>query len=261
MKFKFISVLLLTVISFPAFADNICAINLQFGIPTVKSTVKPICKTAFITAYDYSAKIPNWVAYTVTPDTAIGCVKRSSGFREEEGVPTRFRSKSSDYAKTGYDIGHMADAASMSYNPITENESFVLSNTAPQEPSLNRGIWRILEIKIRAWAYSGKHVTVYTGTIYDNKSVKIGNGVVVPDKFYKIVVDNTTNSVAAFLFDNEPTIDKNLVNYQTTVADIEQQSGLVFPVPGDKTQIGKIWPANSRQLAKDKKITCGVNTP
>ena len=37
-----------------------CAVNLPLGIPTVKNNVKTICKTAYITAYDYSA---NWMCY------------------------------------------------------------------------------------------------------------------------------------------------------------------------------------------------------
>ena len=233
-----------------------CAVNLPLGIPTVKENVKLICKTAFITAYDYSAKIPSWVAYNVSHDHAVGCAVRSHTFYVERGVPASVRAHTKDYRKSGYDTGHLADAASMSYDPQVSVESFTLSNTAPQNPGMNRGIWSNLELHVRSWAFNGRSLTVYTGGIYNNLSKKIGSGVVVPDKFFKIVIDNTTNQSLAFIIDNNSQSDRSLSTSQTSIAEVERQSGLVFPVSGDKTLIRVMWESDANELHRAKQDKC-----
>lgn len=237
-----------------------CAVDLPLGTPTVKANVKTICKTAYVTAYDYEAKIPNWVAYNVSPDHAIGCAIRTNTFYVEQGVPVAVRSRTSDYRNSGYDTGHMADAASMSYDPKVSIESFTLSNAAPQDPSMNRGIWSNLELRVRVWAFNGRSLTVYTGGIYNENSKKIGSGVVVPDKFFKIIVDNKTNESLAFIIDNDNNYVRSLNTSLTSIADVEKQSGLVFPVPGDKTVIGTMWNSDAGKFRKAKQAQCSTDT-
>lgn len=242
-----------------AFANlSSCYTQMPFGLPSVRPDVVNLCRYAYIAAHDNKAKIPLWVAYLVEPKNAIGCVPRSDRFISDKTLPPNSRAVPNDYRDSGYDIGHMADAASMSWSSQAEFESFILSNTSPQHPNLNRGIWKLLEIKIRVWAYSGRSMSVYTGGIWDEHSGKIGSGVVVPDKFYKIVVDNTTGASVAFLFDNEPQINKNLSRFIVPVAVVEAISGLTFPVPGDKNIEGTLWPADSRNFIMNKRIKCNL---
>jgi endonuclease G len=264
---KYLLILLfLTVIPFAHAEDQLplpidtCLQQLKYGLPTEHGDIVKICRHAYISAYDKTAKIPQWVAYNVEPKNAIGCVPRESNFAVETTVPPDARARTSDYAGSGFDIGHMADAASMSWSAQTEDESFILSNASPQTPNLNRGIWKLLEIKIRVWAYAGRSMTVYTGGIYDEHSHKIGDGVVVPDKFYKIVVDNTTGESLAFLFDNEPIYHNDLNRHIVPVAVIEAVTGLTFPIPGDKHIEGTLWPADGRKLKHDKRRVCNTKT-
>lgn len=238
---------------------SVCNVNLPLGIPTVKDQVKVICKTGFITAYDTSAKIPSWVAYNVRPDNAIGCTTRTNRFYVEQGVPVIFRSRTTDYRNSGYDIGHMADAASMSHDPKAELDSFTLSNAAPQDPSMNRGIWSNLELRIRVFAFNGRSLTVYTGGIYSANSKKIGEGVVVPDKFFKIIVDNKTNESLAFIIDNNNDLKRSLNSSIVSIAEVEHQSGLVFPITGDKQAVNKLWSYDARSLREAKQAKCSAN--
>lgn len=239
--------------------SNSCHLQIPQGLPSTKGDITTICRYAYIVAHDNQAKIPLWVTYRVEPKNAIGCVPRLDRFIPDYRISESARSHPEDYAGTGYDIGHMADAASMSWSDLAEEESFIMSNAAPQAPNLNRGIWKLLEIKIRVWAWAGRDMTVYTGSVYDEASEHINNKVTVPDKFYKIVVDNTTGESIAFLFNNEPTENKDLTRYIVPVSVVEAVSGLEFPNIRNKDQEGILWPADSRKFRTDKRKKCSIN--
>lgn len=235
-----------------------CSSQLPFGIPKSTKSTKIICRTAYVVSYDNTAKIPEWVAFIVLPEHSVGCEPRRP-FSQDYSLPITERATTKDYVSTGFDIGHMADAATMSWDRDIETESFILSNTVPQTPSLNRGVWKMLETRTRAWAYSGRSLSIYTGSIYDKESHKIGNGVVVPDKFYKIIVDNTTKQSIAFVFDNEPQVNKNLKDFIVTVLEIEKETGIEFPIPGDKNSKNELWSADTKGLADLKRMVCSVS--
>jgi endonuclease G len=238
-----------------------CAAQLPFGVP---STNKPgttvLCHTAYAVLHDDTAKIPVWVAYTLTPKNAIGCVERTNAFVANNILGAK-SAKPSDYAGTGYDQGHLAPDGDMSWDQQVEYESFLMSNMSPQLPNLNRGIWKSLESNVRAWAYGNNtSYTVYAGNIYTvGKSKTIGTGVVVPDFLYKIVINNSTKEVLAFTFaqldKQEIDLPKNLVS----VAKIEQLTGITFAVPPghDKTKAATaVWPVDLKKTADAKKAQC-----
>lgn len=232
----------------------------QYGIPKDKNAnAITICRTAYEVRYDPEAKIPIWVVYTLTPRHAVGCVARSNSFGADRSLPKDARSTLADYAGSGYDTGHIANYADMSWDSVVERESFILSNMAPQLPELNRGIWRTLETAVRAWAYNNSSdITVYAGPIYDiTLDKKIGpNKVTVPHAFYKIVIDNKKKESLAFVFENIKKVGKDLSYYQVTVADVERSTGLEFGVPDNKIAKNDIWTINTILLSTAKKQKC-----
>lgn len=228
-----------------------------FGAPITKSHTTLICRRAYVVGYNGFAKIPQWVAYGLRPNHAVGCEPRTNRFTIDSTLSPDARSTTGDYAKSGYDSGHMADAADMAWDPVVQAESFILSNVAPQTPNLNRGAWKLLETKVRAWAHSGRRLSIYIGTIWDEDPSTIGHGVVVPSRFYKVIVDDDTKEVQAFMMPNEQQVDTDLSKWATSVSDIERVGNVVLPTPGDKTKVSHIWPANIRGLLADKRATCG----
>lgn len=242
-----------------------CAVQIPWGMPSTKVGNAVICRHAYILQYDILAKIPIWVAYTLTPNNAVGCVPRTNAFAEDDSLPDWQQSKLSDYAKSGYDIGHLASAASMAFDQTAMQESFLLSNMSPQLPGLNRGIWKVLETSERTWAWTTKHTfTIYSGNIYTiGKSKTIGqNSVVVPDYLYKILIDNNTQQVQAFLFPHKEGQGTDLSVVSTTVSEIERLSGTTFPVPAtvDKNKKSSVvWPVNFKLLATAKKTQCNTS--
>jgi endonuclease G len=237
-----------------------CSAQMPYGEPKdTKTNTAKICRTAYATEHDNVAKIPVWVSYTLTPEHSIGCIARSNAFAADISLPVGSRSELSDYIGNGYDQGHNANDADMSWDLKVEHESFLLSNMSPQLPALNRGIWKVLESNVRAWAYDRKHtLLIYVGPVYDiTKDKTIGtNKVVVADAFYKIVVDTQTKETLAFIFPHKGAINADLKPFQTSVAEVEKQTGIVFSVPTIKTSITLIWPEDLASVAKEKKIEC-----
>lgn len=237
-----------------------CAAQVPFGQPAgPKQNTTVICRKAYILEHDNKAKIPTWVSYVLTPDHSTGCVVRSNGFAADEGLPPEYRSTPKDYAKSGYDIGHQANDGDMSWDVEVELNSFILSNMAPQLPGFNRGIWKRLEDQTRAWAKNRNHsLLVYVGPVYNIKQDKtIGNGVVVPDAFYKIITDLTTHEVIVTEFKHEPS-KANLSTFITSRAQVQKDTGIVFPLPKDAQFSTAMWPSKTKSVRASKGAVCSL---
>lgn len=241
-----------------------CADELPWGVPTSpKVNVVNECHEGYALQHDNEARIATWVAYTVTPEEALGCLPRTNAFVADAAIPKGQRAEPSDYAKSGYDQGHLAPDGDMSWNQQVEYESFLLSNMSPQVPNVNRGAWKYIETTVRAWTWERKHTfAVYAGNIYAvGTSKTIGaNKVVVPDRLYKVAVDTVTSEVFAFILPNtgkwEATDPKQ---FAVSVAEIEAQTGLSLPLPAgaDKHTVRADLPAaNMGGLTDAKRTTC-----
>lgn len=235
-----------------------CSVQVPFGAPSSKAGEPVICRTGYILEHNNTAKIPGWVAWTLTPDHVIGCAPRVDAFATDASLPAGAGAKPTDYAGSGYDQGHLANNADMSFDADVAKESFLMSNMSPQLPAVNRGTWKNLEGAERAWVYSTKHsFTIYAGNIWSASSKTIGaDKVVVPDALYKILIDDTTKQSIAFIMPNQAGIDQNFAKYQVTVADVEKASGYTFAVPDSKTAKNAIPPVDLKSVAADKKNQC-----
>jgi endonuclease G, mitochondrial len=237
-----------------------CAAQIPWGEPPhTKQNVTPICRMAYLALHDNQAKIPVWVSYVLTHDRAMGCYLRENTFAPDFSIPRDSRAELKDYVRSGYDMGHVANNADMSWSYDVQRESFILSNMYPQLPSLNRGLWKALETATRSWAWGRQtELTIMSGGIYDIiASKKIGEGrVVVPHAFWKIIVDNKTHETLAFIFPHQERLGSDLKQVQTTVTDVERALGGEFAVPGDKHALPSIWPVFSRAMAIEKRKVC-----
>lgn len=240
-----------------------CVDELPFGVPTAQTqNTTLICREGYALQHDNAAKIALWAGWTLPPEETIGCNPREDAFAADKDLQAGSRAEPSDYAKSGYDKGHMVPDADMSWSKQTSIESFLMSNMSPQLPNLNRGAWKLLEAQTRAWSWSRQHsLTIYSGNIYTlGKSKTIGeNKVVVPDALYKIIIDDITGEVLAFHF---PNIDKQPTDLKprlTSVAEIEQLTGIVFPAPTgyDKAKVAAdVWPGGQGEVMEAKKAAC-----
>ena len=238
-----------------------CLAQAPLGMPEGKSGVG-ICRHGYATLNDTAAKIPVWATYILKPQNALGCVPRSNAFATDASLPKELAATPGDYSATGYDRGHNVPDGDQSYDQQAEYESFLMTNMMPQAPSINRGIWKLLETSVRGWAVqTNQDIYIYTGPIYDPaKNKTIGaNKVVVPHGFFKIVINTVTLEYAGWTFPNEGDLGNDLLKLRTLVKDISKQTGLTFPVPasGRELALDKAWPVDFGALTRAKREKCG----
>lgn len=236
-----------------------CSDDAPYGFPTGKQGVHQ-CRLAYATMNDTVAKLPVWTVWTIQPNEALGCVARTNAFVADQSLPVDARATPDDYAGTGYDKGHVAPDGDLSFNQQVEYESFLMTNMMPQSGGLNRGIWKLLETYTRGYVVQrNTSVTVYAGPIYNTSDPTIGkNKVVVPHAFYKILIDNNTKDVLAFVFPHKGNQGNDLEVVRSSVVEIERQTGLKFPLPaGAKlTKTTKDFPIDFGALTKAKQVKC-----
>ena len=149
-------------------------------------------------------------------------------FREDRRVKGRVV-KPSDYTRSGYDRGHMAPAADFDWNQDAQNSTFLMSNIMPQTPSLNRGIWKILESKTRDWTVRNDSLLVMCGPIYE-KDISLECGLPLPTSFWKVIVkiENNTIVASAWVMPNADIKDTDIDKYQVNISYIESLTDIQF---------------------------------
>jgi len=136
------------------------------------------------------------VSYHLTAVLLAGSTERSDDFRPDSDLPEQHRAELKDYVGSGYDRGHMAPAAAFRRSEAAMSATFKLSNMAPQTPSLNRVMWRLLEEDVRELASKSANIWVFTGSLFlddDGSLIEpttfIGpNQVAVPSHFFKVIL-------------------------------------------------------------------------
>lgn len=240
-----------------------CAVHSPYGFASTQRTASPICREAYLVAYDAPVKIPVYVAYTLLPQNALGCFLRTNAFVADQSVPGGARPD--DYAGTGYDKGHASPDGDLSWSQQVEYESFLMTNMYPQHGSLNRGIWKLLETSVRGWAVQrNQPYTIYVGAFYGQGDEFIGNGVIVPHGYYKIVINNATKEVAGWRFPHtKPYVNlgNDLTKFRQPIANIMQEAGVKYAFPAGAVELapGAEWPVDFGALTKTKRSKCGAN--
>lgn len=210
------------------FFDN----DLQTPISLIPRQEQIIHHTGYIVSYNKDLKLPNWVSYELTREETKGKEKRSNRFITDPLVKGLIATNA-DYARSGYDKGHMAPAADMRWSPQAMEASFYFSNICPQHPQLNRRGWKKLEEKIRDWAIADSAIIIICGPIITKQPKTIGkNKVAVPQQFFKVVLSPFAKPMRAigFLFNNRQAVEP-LSTYAVTIDSIERLTNMDFFAP------------------------------
>ena len=237
-----------------------CQIHSPYGFAQTQRPAQPICREGYLVAYDAPVKIPVYVAYTLKPENALGCVARTNAFVADQSIQNGARPD--DYIGTGYDKGHAAPDGDLSWSQQVEYESFLMTNMYPQHGSLNRGIWKLLETSVRGWAVqTNQSYTIYVGAMYgaNDESFK---GIIIPHAYYKIVINNVTGQVAGWKFPHtKPYVNlgNDLTKFRAPIAQIQEYAGVKyhFPANAKELQPGQEWPVNFGALTNAKRAKCG----
>lgn len=192
----------------------------NYAMPAYTSKDIMLFHKGFVINYDKNTKNAHWVAYILIGEKLQNKIKRSNKFTSDPLYPKAASNK--DYAKSGYDKGHLFPAGSAG-DSIIMRESFYFTNISPQIPSFNRGVWNKIEQTVRGWALDYDTLYVITGCVVDSLSTKIGNGVAVPSYFYKLVLVYTSKEKKAIVFylKNEKNETYNISDYTMSVRQLE----------------------------------------
>ena len=202
--------------------------NLSYGVPGKADSI--VEREGYALGYIEKHEQPAWVQYIMTSEeVSRRAAKRGDDFRPDPEIPTGSATPQ-DYTRSGYDRGHLAPAADMSFSGKTMSESFYMSNMSPQAPQFNRGIWSKLEKQVRHFATREKRIVVVTGPILPaEKTITIGaNKVTVPQYYYKVIYDTTPpEKMIAFVLPNKGS-SADLRTFVVTVDKVEELTGLDF---------------------------------
>lgn len=201
--------------------------NVMFGYPSTEHILE---RQAYVISHDDNKKVATWVSYHLTAEYLKVNAIRSDKFKADPDILKGNRAELVDYKGSGYDRGHIAPSADMLRSQSINDESFLLSNMAPQTASFNRGIWKKLESLVRDWAKIRESIWIISGPIFDTDYQTIGpNQVGVPQRFFKIVISGKDCDFDAisFIFSNEKG-ENPLEDYIISINDIESATGLDF---------------------------------
>ena len=211
-----------------------------------------ICHAGQVVAFNPARNVSDWSAYRLRRQDLLNpMVSRKDSFRPDPKAPTDHRVTKQDYTRTGYDRGHLAPAGAMLWSFEAMNDSFYMTNIAPQVGvGFNRGIWRVLETKMRQWACQRGALHVVTGPLYEARPMerlirdKDGDGeddngvlVDVPTHFFKLAFDPVRVEAIAFILENRRLKTADLPKYLTSIDEVEARSRLdVLPNLWDQAE-------------------------
>ena len=172
--------------------------------PKLAQNIRLLCFSNFAVGYSPVSRTPLWSAEHLTRDLLYRAkgLKRVNAFHEEDRLPSSERAYLSDYARSGYDRGHMSPSADQP-SEQAQQDSFSLANMVPQNPNNNRHLWEGIESATRTWTKSAGDLFIITGPLFIGSSLEQLHGrVMVPTHLFKIIYDPATGGASAYLVKN-----------------------------------------------------------
>ncbi|XP_029776926.1 endonuclease G, mitochondrial, partial [Suricata suricatta] len=224
----------------------------KYGLPGLAQLKS---RESYVLCYDPRTRGALWVVEQLRPERLRGDGdRRSCDFREDDSVHAYHRATNADYRGSGFDRGHLAAAANHRWSQKAMDDTFYLSNVAPQVPHLNQNAWNNLEKYSRSLTRTYQNVYVCTGPLFlprteaDGKSyVKyqvIGkNHVAVPTHFFKVLILEAAGGqieLRSYVMPNAPVDEATpLERFLVPIESIERASGLLF-VPNILARAGSL---------------------
>ena len=205
------------------------------GFPIISDTIPSLIleRYCYTVSYNKTTRQPNWVMWELTDGHVT---KKKEGvwneYREDPDLPVEIRSTLEDYSLSGYDRGHMCPGGDCNWDDEGRDETFLLSNMCPQNPNLNRGDWKEIEMACRKWAQQYGRIYIVCGPIFmkSQKHERIGpNQMPVPEAFFKVVLCNSPTSAKGIGFICRNTDGNRKKDfYVNSIRQVERVTGYRF---------------------------------
>jgi len=220
--------------------------NLTFGNPSnagTGSTNYFLLKDEYTLSYNNNRGTANWVSWHLS-SAWTGNARRCNCFKRDINLPSNFfRATSSDYTNSGFDRGHLCPSADRNGSSADNEETFFMTNIAPQSPDNNQRSWASFENYLRSLTEDGFEIHIISGVAGSGGTGRNGfantidNGnITVPDSFWKValILPNGTNDinrvttstrVIAINVPNDQNISTDWRSFTTSVNAIENLTG------------------------------------
>lgn len=210
--------------------------NCSVGCPSGGSELT-LNRQAYTLNNNASTKFANWVAYKITKETPAS--GRPRNWKADPDVPAGDTLNPVDYNGASValkiDRGHQANLASMGGVSDWQTLNY-LTNITPQKADLNQGAWARLEDQERNLSKAPDVDAVYvaTGPLYEKNigSLPGTNKIhTIPSGYWKVIFTGSTPTnglYAAFIMEQSTPRSASFCEYQVTVDEIEERSGLTL---------------------------------
>lgn len=191
--------------------------------PKLASATKELCYGVFGVMHSGVTRTPLWSAEYLKAGNieSAQALTRENSFHAEAQLPVSQRAELSDYARSGFDRGHMSPNGDMP-DRQTQHESFTLANMVPQDAENNRHVWAGIEGAVRKMAKKEGALYVITGPAFIGSPLrKVGN-LLVPSHLYKVVYSPRQKAGAAWFVENRP----DGVPQTISIAQLENMIGI-----------------------------------
>jgi len=165
----------------------------------IKAECDIIISTEFDTCYNAKLNGANFVYFKITGKSYS---YKKPAFKYNPALSKQIQASPYEYAKKGYDRGHLFSRRSASFSKSVVTESFYMTNITPQKPYFNRYIWYFTEKMERKLAKIYNKVEVIAGVIYSKNELN-KNSIHIPSYFYKIIYIPSENKIISYLFPAE----------------------------------------------------------
>jgi endonuclease G len=212
----------------PALAGGCPAHYMDGRLPEIRnqklaSATRELCFEVFGVMHSGVTRTPLWSAEYLRADQleAAHDLSRENSFHAEPQLPPSQRAELSDYARSGFDRGHMSPNGDMP-DRQSQRESFTLANMVPQDADINRHVWAGIEGVVRKMARKEGALYVITGPAFIGSSLrKVGN-VMVPSHVYKLVYSPRQHAGAAWFIENRAKAESQAIS----IAQLESTIGI-----------------------------------
>jgi len=218
----------------PVWASTQCPSHFAAGIaptvtnPKLKPRTQEVCFEAFAVLHSGISRTPLYSAEHLTRANVESAktLSRKDSFHPEASLPPKDRAELSDYARSGYDRGHLAPNGNMA-NRSAQAQSFSLANMVPQVHASNAGIWAGIEGAARQLALDEGAIYVVSGPAFVGTDIKRIGNVLVPTHVWKVLYSPKQKKAGAYVITNDDT----KIYSSVTVSDLEKMVGVSL-LPG-----------------------------
>lgn len=193
----------------------------------LKEDTRELCFKGFAIMHSGITHSPLYAVENLTNERVLGAktIHRQDAFHEEDRLPYNERATLKDYARSGYDRGHMAPSDDMSDMSMQE-ESFSLANMVMQNPQNNRVLHFGIEKEVRNLAKRNGNVYVVTGSSFTEEKIEKKGKVMIPNYIWKAVYVPRTQQTSAYWEKNDDSLQYEIISMQ----ELRKRTGIdIFP--------------------------------